>query len=122
MRVVFMGTPDFSVPVLDALVAAGATDINGPSFSLENDEGPRAQARRAAFDSARERAQEYAQWSGYTGVRLLEVNESVVRGGPVPYAKADGRMMAEASAAPTPVEPGLVGTQVSLTVKFEMTR
>ena len=108
--------------VLDALVAAGATDINGPSFSLENDEGPRAQARRAAFDSARERAQEYAQWSGYTGVRLLEVNESVVRGGPVPYAKADGRMMAEASAAPTPVEPGLVGTQVSLMVKFEMTR
>ena len=33
--------------VLDALVAAGATDINGPSFSLENDEGPRAQATRA---------------------------------------------------------------------------
>jgi len=26
------------------------------------------------------------------------------------------------SAAPTPVEPGLVGAMVSLTVKFEMTR
>ena len=107
---------------LDALVAAGATDINGPNFSLDDDTGARAQARKAAFDKARAQAEEYARWSGFSGVRLLEINESVAAGPPMPYAQSAERKMMDVSAAPTPVEPGLVGTMVSLTVKFEMTR
>ncbi|HAD18386.1 MAG TPA: hypothetical protein DCF81_16150 [Erythrobacter sp.] len=108
--------------VLDALVAAGATDINGPNFSLDDDTGARAQARKAAFEKARAQAEEYARWSGFSGVRLLEINESVAAGPPMPYAQSAERKMMDVSAAPTPVEPGLVGTMVSLTVKFEMTR
>ena len=108
--------------VLDALVAAGATDINGPNFSLDDDTGARAQARKAAFDKARAQAEEYARWSGFSGVRLLEINESVAAGPPMPYAQSAERKMMDVSAAPTPVEPGLVVTMVSLTVKFEMTR
>jgi len=108
--------------VLDALVAAGATDINGPNFSLDDDTGARAQARKAAFDKARAQAEEYARWSGFSGVRLLEINESVAAGPPMPYAQSAERKMMDVSAAPTPVEPGLVGTMVSLTVKFAMTR
>jgi len=108
--------------VLDALVAAGATDIGGPSFSLDDDSPARAQARKAAFDKARTQAEEYARWSGFTGVRLLEVNESVVSGPPMPYLESKARQTMDVAAAPTPVEPGLVGTMVSLTVKFEMTR
>ncbi|UYH55477.1 SIMPL domain-containing protein [Qipengyuania sp. SS22] len=108
--------------VLDALVAAGATDIGGPRFSLDDDSPARAQARKAAFDKARAQAEEYAQWSGFGGVRLLEVSESVASSGPMPFAESDARQAIKVSAAPTPVEPGLVGTMVSLTVKFEMTR
>ncbi|MFI8668092.1 SIMPL domain-containing protein [Qipengyuania sp. NPDC077410] len=108
--------------VLDALVAAGATDINGPNFALDDDTNARAQARKAAFDKARAQAEEYARWSGFSGVRLLEINESVAAGPPMPYAQSAERKMMDVSAAPTPVEPGLVGTMVSLTVKFEMTR
>ena len=108
--------------VLDALVAAGATDINGPNFSLDDDTGARAQARKAAFEKARAQAEEYARWSGFSGVRLLEIIESVAAGPPMPYAQSGERKMMDGSAAPTPVEPGLVGTMVSLTVKFEMTR
>ena len=108
--------------VLDALVAAGATDINGPNFSLDDDTGARAQARKAAFDKARAQAEEYARWSGFSGVRLLEINESVAAGPPMPYAQSAERKMMDVCAASTPVEPGLVGTMVSLTVKFEMTR
>ena len=108
--------------VLDALVAAGATDINGPNFSLDDDTGARAQARKAAFEKARAQAEEYARWSGFSGVRLLEINESVAAGPPMPYAQSAERKMMDVSAAPTPVEPGLVGAMVSLTVKFEMTR
>jgi len=108
-------------PVLDALVAAGATDIGGPSFSIDDDSAPRAQARKAAFDKAQAQATEYARWAGYSGVRLLSVSEAVNPGRPMPYAQRDA-IMATAAKAPTPVEPGLVGTAVTVSVTFEMTR
>jgi uncharacterized protein YggE len=105
--------------VLDALVAAGATDIGGPNFSIDDDSAPRAQARKAAFDKAQAQAAEYARWAGYTGVRVLSVSEAVNPGRPVPMAEM--RMMA-ADAKATPVEPGLVGTSVTVSVTFEMVR
>ena len=105
---------------LDALVAAGATDINGPQFTLENDGQVRAQARKAAFEKARAQANEYAQMAGYSSVRLLEVSESMGGGAPVPYARAE---MVQVAAAPkTPVEPGQVGTVVQVSVKYEMVK
>lgn len=107
--------------VLDALVAAGATDINGPSFSIEDDTAPKAQARKAAMTRARDQAVEYAKMAGFSGVRLLEVSEAVSFAPPMPMLKT--MAVAEAAAAPpTPVEPGLVGTSVTVTVKYEMTR
>jgi uncharacterized protein YggE len=107
-------------PVLDALVAAGATDIGGPSFSIDDDSAPRAQARKAAFDKAQAQAGEYARWAGYTGVRLLSVSEAVNPGRPMPYAERG--MVAAMDAKASPVEPGLVGTAVTVSVTFEMTR
>ncbi|OCC25101.1 hypothetical protein MB02_05655 [Croceicoccus estronivorus] len=106
--------------VLDALVAAGATDINGPSFSIDDDTAAKAQARKAAMDHARSQAMEYAQMAGYSNIRLLEVSESIGRTGPVPMM----RMAADSAGAapPTPVEPGLVDTGVTVSVKYEMTR
>lgn len=106
--------------VLDALVAAGATDIGGPDFSIDDDTAPRAQARKAALDKAMAQAQEYARWAGYTGVRLLQISEAVNPGRPIPIMEA--RMaMADAKVA-TPVEPGLVGTAVTVNVTYELTR
>lgn len=106
--------------VLDALVAAGATDIGGPTFSLDDDTAPRAQARKAAFDAAQARASEYARWAGYTGVRLLSVSEAVVPARPMPMMME--ARLAFSDAKSTPVEPGLVGTSVTVSVTFEMTR
>ena len=106
--------------VLDALVAAGATDIGGPSFSIDDDTAPRAQARKAALEKARAQAEDYAKWAGYTGVRLLQVSENVEPGRPMPYASRDTIVVTGAKA--TPVEPGLVGTMVTVGVTFEMTR
>lgn len=106
--------------VLDALVAAGATDIGGPSFSIGDETGAQAQARKAAMDTAKERAMEYAGWAGYSGVRLLEVSEAVSYNEPMPMMRS--AMADAAMAAPTPVEPGLVGTGVTVTVKYEMVK
>ena len=106
--------------VLDALVAAGATDINGPSFSIDDDRSPRAQARKAAFDKVQAQAGEYARWAGYSGVRLLSLSEAAIFGRPM-IAEARA-MAASADAKATPVEPGLVGTSVTVTATFELTR
>lgn len=106
-------------PVLDALVAAGATDINGPDFALEDNKGALAQARKAAIAQAAAQAREYAVASGYTGVRLLEINETVFAPPPMPYAaRAE---VQNAAVKVTPVEPGLVSNAVTVTVKYEMT-
>jgi uncharacterized protein YggE len=105
--------------VLDALVAAGATNINGPSFMLDDDTAAQQAVRTRAFQSGQAMAQDYARMAGYTGVRLLEVSESV-QGGPMPPRPMAFR--AEAARAKTPIEVGEVGTTVNLTVKYEMTR
>lgn len=107
--------------VLDTLVAAGATDINGPSFSIDDDTAAKAEARRAAVERAKAQALEYARLSGYSNIRLLEINETISGNTPMPVMKAyDVRVTAQE--ASTPVEPGLVGTSVTVTVKYEMTR
>ena len=106
--------------VLDALVAAGANDLNGPSFSLEDDAAAKAAARRSALDRARAQAMDYARWAGYSNVRLLEVSESIQGRGPMPYA-SDGIVLTAARAESAPVQPGRLSTGISVTVKYEMT-
>lgn len=107
-------------PVLDALVAAGATDLGGPNFSIDDETTAKAQARKAALDRVQAQAQEYAGWAGYSGVRLLEISESLSQSRPVPIMRAAANdVMVEQS---TPIEPGLVGTAVTINVKYEMTR
>lgn len=120
VNVILRKVPDTG-RVLDALVAAGATDISGPSFSIDDDSGPRAQARKAAFDKAKRQAEEYANWAGYAGVRLVQVSEMINSSQPMPYAQRDAIMVSAAKVS-SPVEPGLVGTAVTVTVTYEMTR
>lgn len=107
--------------VLDALVVAGATDLNGPSFSLDDDTSAKAQARASAMTRGRAQALEYARMAGYSDIRLLEVNETITGyNGPMPQMRAVTTVdVAEQSA---PVQPGLIGTSVNITVKYEMTR
>ena len=105
--------------VLDALVAAGATDLSGPSFSVADDTAAQAQARKAAVQKAEKMAREYAEWSGYTGVRVLKISEGVQSGPPMPMMRA---VAMEAADSSTPVQPGLVGTAVTVSITYEMTR
>lgn len=107
--------------VLDALVAAGATDLGGPSFSLENDSAAKAEARKRALENARIQAMEYVRMAGYSDIRLLEINESIASyGGPIPIMKTVRQEMAADAGAP--VQPGQVATMVNVAVKYELTR
>ena len=107
--------------VLDALVVAGATDLDGPRFSLEDDTQAKAEARSRAMARAREQSLEYARLAGFSELRLLEVNETITGyNGPMPLMRGVATMDAAEQSAP--VQPGLVSTSVNVTVKYEMVR
>lgn len=104
--------------VLDALVQAGANDINGPRFSVSDDTGPKAEARRRALERARSMAMDYARIAGYSNVRVLKIAESV-QGSAREYS-ADAIMVTSSrvGGAP-PVQPGMVETGVTVSVTYE---
>ena len=104
--------------VLDALITAGANDVSGISWSIDDPSAAQEQARQAAFATARTRAEGYARLAGMNGVRLLEVNESVMSGPPIMF---DMPQAAAARSEIAPVRPGQVQTGVTITVKYEMT-
>lgn len=108
-------------PVLDALVAAGANNINGPMWGVVDDTSRRSQARKAAFDQAMVQAREYARMAGYTDVRLLAIEEGMSYSQPM-YDRAVAIQTVSAPAISTPTRPGQVATQVVITTKFELLR
>jgi uncharacterized protein YggE len=61
--------------VIDALASAGATDINGPSFSFANDEPLLARARAAAVVKAEAQARDYAAALHLGRLRVIRVSE-----------------------------------------------
>ncbi len=105
--------------VLDALVAAGATDLNGPSFAIENDEDAKDIARKRAIERAQARVQAYADLFGYDGAKVLAVAESIEGRGSMPEM-AKMRVSADMAAAAPPVQPGMVSTGISITIKYEL--
>ena len=106
--------------VLDSLVAAGATDLSGPDWSIDDDTAARAQARRQAMETARAQALEYARAAGYSDVRLLEISETIAPQPPMPFLR---QVRAEAAdAGGTRAQPGMVQAGVTVRVSYEMTR
>jgi len=107
--------------VLDALVAAGATDLTGPSFALDEERtiAARAQARSAAMATAREQALAYARLAGFSDIRLLRIAEGMDGQVPQPMMRD---IVVTGSRVTTPVQPGLVEEAVTVTVSYELTR
>jgi hypothetical protein len=106
--------------VIDALVTAGANQVNGPTFSLDKPEAANDEARIDAMRKARARAELYASAAGMQVKRIVSISEG---GGyqppyPVPMVAMKAEM-ADAAAAP-PVAAGEVGANVNITVVFEL--
>lgn len=105
--------------VLDALVAAGATDLNGPTFGIDDDTAATDAARTRAIARANAQAKAYAAMLGYQGARVLTITEGMAGSGPMPEM-AKGRAMSDVAAAP-PVQPGMVSAGINVTVAYELT-
>ena len=104
--------------VLDALVAAGADQVNGVGFALADPQAAEDQARRLAVKALQAKAELYAAAMGYRIQRLVRLSE----GGdssPVPMM---ARMMVRAGPTPTPVEAGELTVRVQVSAEYELTR
>ena len=104
--------------VIDTLVEAGANQVNGPSFQMDEPDAATDEARLAAMKKARARAELYARAAGLRVVRILSISESggYTPGPPVVFA----RMAADSAAAPSPVAAGEIQLNATVTVMFEL--
>ncbi|MCK9542001.1 MAG: SIMPL domain-containing protein [Novosphingobium sp.] len=102
--------------VIDTLVTAGANQVNGPSFQMDDPEPALDEARTAAIGTARKRADLYARALGLKVARVLSVSES---GGWSPPRPVAMYARAEAQGAP-PISAGQVEANVTVSVQFEL--
>lgn len=103
--------------VLDALVASGANQIDGPSMSLAEPDAALDRARENAVARARARAELYARAAGLQVSRIVSISEAGENAGDTPRPQM--RMMAMAARADsTPILPGETDVTVNLSVRF----
>jgi uncharacterized protein YggE len=105
--------------VLDSVVQAGANQINGINFRVEDDEKLLDLCRKQAMADAKHKAELLAGESGVVVGLPIQINES---GGylPPPRPMAYGEMRMMAAAAPTPVAPGEQELSVTVSVVYEL--
>ena len=105
--------------VLDALVASGANQVNGPSFEIDQPEAAYDEARQAALKKAQARAEMYAKSLGLRVRRIVSISEGGGFRPPMPMMKA---MAMDARAESAPVAPGETTLSANLDVVFELGR
>ena len=100
--------------LLDALVGAGANDMRGISFDVDDKGKLMDEARAIAVRNARANAQLYAREAGVSLGAVLSISEA---GGPTPVHR--NRAMAEmAVAASVPIAEGELTVSVSVSMTF----
>ncbi len=98
--------------VLDAAVKAGANNVWGITFGLDDTDALEVRAREAAVKNARARAESLAELTGVTVGDVVAVSEVIGNVPAVMYSAAEGR----GGGGGTPVEPG----EVSFTTQIQI--
>ena len=96
-------------------------NVNGLSFSIDNPDGLKDQARSKAITQAQEKAQTLAQQLGVSLVRVTSFNESGAQAYPVMYSM--GAMDAKTASVPAapeiPTGEQKVTSNVSVTYEIQ---
>lgn len=106
--------------VLDALVASGANQVNGPNFEIDQPEEAYDEARRNALAKAQTRAEMYAKTLGLRVRRIVSIDEGTGYQPPVMLRMAAKSMAMDAMESP--VSPGESTLSANLNVVFELGR
>ena len=105
--------------ILDALVAEGANQLNGPSLTIDKPESAYDEARIKAIAAGRARAELYARSLGMRVVRLVAVSEG---GGNYPRPPMPMLQMAAKAerSADTAIDPGSQDLEITLSMSFDL--
>jgi uncharacterized protein YggE len=101
--------------LLQAAIDAGATSVQGVSFSVDDPSQAEAQARQQAVDDARGRAEMLAAAAGATLGAPISISSAVSLPSPQSVSRADA---ATAASSGVPVTPGTTEVQVQVTVMY----
>jgi uncharacterized protein YggE len=102
---------------LDALVTAGANQMNGVSFYIKNTTPILAEARTKAVADARAKAEAYAKAAGVALGPILTISEN---GFSAPRPMMRMAAMAEFAPAPPPVAPGEQTLSANVSIVWEI--
>jgi uncharacterized protein len=105
--------------ILQAMVDSGANDVNGPSFSIDDDSSLTAAARAQAISKAEQLSASYAKQLGFSKAMLFHIVEGQESG----LASIDAAKFAVLDAAEggaVPVQAGEVTKTVSIAVKYRL--
>lgn len=102
--------------LLGTAVEAGANQIYGIQFDAEDRSEALSQARRAAVEDARAKAEELAAAAGVSLGELQSISE--ISGIPVPYFDGRGGVAAEAAVSAVPISPGQLTITVDVSLVF----
>ncbi len=105
--------------VADFATGAGATNMGQISLGLANPVAAENSARVAAVKALEDKANLYAQATGYRITRLINLTEGE---GVTPFSPRPMMAMAKAVEAPTPIEAGQVKVRVDITGEFELAK
>jgi uncharacterized protein YggE len=107
-------------PALDAVVAAGANQVNGVSFGLKNPQAAEDEARRKAVQALQAKAQLYAGATGHRVSRLVNLSEGGGYAPPVPMPMFRREAVMAQAADSTPVEPGQIRVRIDVSGMYEL--
>jgi uncharacterized protein len=106
--------------IAGGLVPAGASQVYGINYEIENPEAQRAQARQIAFNNAFEKARSMAAQNHVQIARVITFTESPSYDrGPIMYAAMNKGADAAASVAPD-IQPGSEQVMVTVSVTYEI--
>lgn len=109
---------DRASKVIDTGLAAGANQLNGVQFQLENDRPARRDALAAAARDANDKA---AALAGALGLRIERLRDVQEEGAsrPIPATMEMAAMASPMAGLPTPVQPGQLQIRARVTLVFE---
>ena len=112
---------DTTSEVIDDATIAGGNEavVQGVAFTIDDPTELREEARRLAVEEATQQAEQLADAGGVNLGRLLSISES---GGFIPFesAQTGGRDLGAQVPQPSPIEPGQVEVNISVSMQFAL--
>jgi len=106
--------------IIQELGVLGVTELSGPNFTIDNEDGLKAQAQKQAIDDAKEKAEVLAK---NLGVRLGKITSFNDNGNyPTPMyatAKMDSVSAIAPTVAPVPTGENLISSDVTITYEIK---